>query len=141
MMQAFLWRHLTPSQELIVAVGKARWSPLRFEPASFERVRIPAGGTATVHLRTRGRPRARNLRLELSDPPEGLAIENVGIARDGLTFQLEAEGEAAKVGFAGNLVLKGSTEYQVMKDGKPTGDTRRVELGVLPALPFVVVEP
>ena len=145
-MQAFLYRHLAPSRELMVAVKKVRWHPLPVEWVGRDPVRIPAGGTAVVRVKTSRRPRLRTIELELREPPEGLTLEDARMASDGLVFQLKLEAEAPKAGLAGNLIVEAFTDVPVRKKGKKGGDpaspkTRRVSLGLLPAIPFVIAQP
>jgi len=144
-MQAFLYRHLVPSQELTVIVRPTRWRPLPVELAGLGPVRIPAGGTAPVRLNTPRLARLGEIKLELWEPPEGITLQDVRVVPGGLAFQLKVEGEAAKSGFAGNLIVEVFRETEVKKEGedgaKPATQTRRVSLGVLPAIPFVVVQP
>ncbi len=143
-MQAFLYRHLAPSRELLVAVRKVRWVPLPVVLAGRGPVRIPTGGTAQVLFKIPRRPRLHEIELELSEPPEGMTLQDVEVVPGGLAFQLKVEGEAAKVGFADNVIVEAFREVAVKKKGE-NGDTaptqkRRVSLGVLPAIPFVVVQ-
>jgi len=143
-MQAFLYRHLAPAQQLMVAVTKARWFPPLPVPASRRPIRIPAGGTALVLLRA-PRDAARRLHLALSEPPDGVAIHDVKPVARGLSFELKLQGEAAKAGFGDNLIVEAFADFQVRskgnKGGKAAKQTRRVSLGTLPAIPFVVVQP
>ncbi len=145
LVQAFLYRHLAPSQELMVAVGKARWYPLPLEPAGLEPVRVPATGTAQVRIGASRRLRLPNIYLEPTEPPQGVAIQDARIVPYGLAFQLKVEGEAAKAGFRDNLIVEAFADLPVKKEGEDGGEqtteTRRVSLGLLPAVPFVVVEP
>ena len=147
-MQAFLYRHLAPAQELMVVVTKNRWTPLPVQVSSREPVQVPAGGKAEVRIKTPTRPRLRTIELALAEPMEGVALQDVRIVPDGLAFVLKVEGDAAPAGFADNLIVEAFTERPVKrrdkkgkKGGKATGQTRRVSLGLLPAIPFVVVPP
>jgi len=66
----------------------------------------------------------------------------VKVVRGGLTFQLKVAGDAAKAGYAGNAIVEAFTEYEVKgKGGKGPKRKRRASVGVLPAVPFVVVQP
>ena len=144
-MQAFLYRHLVPSQELTVVVRPTRWRPLPVELVGLGPVRVPAGGTAPVRLNTPRLARLGKIELELWEPPEGITLQDVRAVPGGLAFQLKVEGEAVQAGFAGNLIVEVFRETEVKKEGedgaKPATQTRRVSLGVLPAIPFVVVQP
>ena len=141
MMQAFLYRHLVPSEELLVAVKKSKWRVPLVELATDGPVRIRAGGTAQVRLKTRKRPALKQMQLELRDPPEGLTLHDVTVIPEGLAFKLKADKDAMKSGFEGNLIVEAFTQYaQKGKDGKPTGRKRRASAGFLPAIPIKIVQ-
>ena len=78
------------------------------------------------------------------DPPAGVSVQNPTILPDGLAFQLKVEAEAA-VGFADNLVVEIFGEFEVdkeVKDGaEPGTEIRRWSMGLMPAVPYVVVAP
>ena len=138
MMQAFLWRHLAPSQELLVAVAGGR----PFAP-TFARddtpAAIPLGGTVGVPVRTTGRrPLPENVHIELSDPPEGISLQDVTVAPGQVTLVVEADGSALEVGYEDNLIAEVSVEMSgKRRDG--TATTWTVPLGALPAIPFEIV--
>ena len=142
MMQAFLYRHLVPSQELMIAVtGPGRRGP-PVELADDVPVRIPAGGTAWVRIKTPKNPKLQDIRLALSEPPEGVTLQEVRSVPDGLALLLKADGDALRTGFADNLIVEAFTEAAGAKqDGKAAKKKQRVSLGVLPAIPFEVVQP
>ncbi len=141
MMQAFLYRHLVPSEELLVAVKKSKWRVPPVELASDSPVRIRAGGTTQVRLKTRKRPALKQMQLELRDPPEGLTLHNVRVVPEGLAFGLKADKAAMESGFQGNLIVEAFTYYaQKDKNGKPTGQKRRASAGFLPAIPIELVQ-
>jgi hypothetical protein len=143
-MQAFLWRHLAPSRQFIVAVTQGGWPASRVALASGAPARVPAAGTVEVRLKTPRYPRGQ-IKLALREPPKGVALGDVKPLSDGLTFLLKVEGDAAKVGFADNLIVEASVDYEVTIKNAQTGDEtkqkRRDTLGTLPAIPFVVVQP
>jgi len=138
MMQAFLYRHLAPSQELMVSVGRPRFRGRLFELARSGPVRIPAGGAAIVRIRAPRHPRLRDVELELSEPPEGVTLHSVTVVPPGLAFQLNADGDSVQPGFTGNLIVEAFLEEGNQNSEAPN-QTRRVSLGVLPAIPFEIV--
>jgi hypothetical protein len=141
MMQAFLYRHLAPSQELLVSVTKPRFRARIFQQASSDPVRIPAGGTARVRVRAPKHPRLKEVQLELSEPPEGITLHNVTVVPVGLAFQVKADGDAVQVGFADNLIVEAFLETEAgNQPGKAPQQRRRVSLGVLPAIPFEILQ-
>jgi hypothetical protein len=153
-MQAFLWRHLVPSQDLLAVVRPAR-GPLGRGAAARGRtgrgpldamprlpaglqppptVKVPAGGAALVRVDVPGAMRVAGLlHLELRDPPAGVSIADVRVVPGGLTFQLKVEGDAAMVGMKGALTVGAYAQ-------RPNGP-RRVDLGTLPPVSFEVVSP
>jgi len=146
-MQAFLWRHLVPAEAFTVAVRKSRWRPLPVKRVGQGPVRVPVGGMGLVRFKAPKRLANRKFELKPSgEPPKGidLAIRNVTFDANGLTFQLKVDGEAAKPGFADNLIVEVFTEVTIKPRGKDkekaTPRKRRLFVGVLPAIPFVVVE-
>jgi len=152
-MQAFLYRHLVPSRELMVAVKKQRWGLPPIQVANGLPVRVPEGGTAQVRLKTHRRPGRRQLTLEINEPTKGVSIRDARLLPDGLAFQVKVEGDALKAGFADNLIIEAFVNIQPKKGKQETGKTakqkprrmrkqkRRFSLGILPAIPFVVVKP
>lgn len=141
-MQAFLYRHLVPAQELLVFVQNARWRSPAVELAGGVPVRIPAGGSARVVIRTRRGPMLQEIQLELNEAPEGVTLHDVTVVPQGLAFQLRANKDVVQAGFADNLIIEAFRESVVrQKDGKPTNQKRRNSVGVLPAIPIEIVQP
>ena len=143
-MQAFLWRHLAPSKQFMVAFPKGKWRAPAVELAGPVPVQIPMDGVAEVQVKDARSRAFRNIELELSEPPEGVSIQNVRNVPGGLTFELKVEGDAAKAGLADNLIIEAFGESTWQKKGKQgakaTTKPRRVSFGVLPAIPFEVVQ-
>lgn len=136
-MQAFAYRHLVPSQEPMVAVVGGRPVP-PLELGGDVPVRVPAGGSATLRINAPRRPILRNVQLELVDPPAGITLGDVTVVPKGFVISLKADAATATVGFTDNLIVE--------RPGRPPGgesakQKRRVSLGVLPAIPFEIVQP
>lgn len=141
MMQAFLYRHLVPTQELLVAVQKSRWRVPGVELAGRGLVRIPAGGTARVLMKTPRRPVLKEMQLELNEPPEGLTLHDVTVVPEGLAFRLKADKDAMQTGFADNLIVEAFREFTPkQQEGKPAPQKRRISMGVFPAIPIEIVQ-
>ncbi|MBN1491667.1 MAG: PPC domain-containing protein [Phycisphaerae bacterium] len=138
-MQAFFYRHLTPAQSLMVASVGRPGPPvglLRAGP-----VRIPAGGSTQARLRSPRRAALQDLRLDLREAPDGLTLSDVTPVRDGVAFTLSAAAETVPVGFADNLIVEAYVERTITsRDNKAPKETQRVPLGVLPAIPFEIVQ-
>lgn len=142
MMQAFLWRHLVPVQELSVAVrGTPKKSTPRVTLLKNEPVAIPEGGSAWVLMKAAANTNTRNVRLELRNPPEGVKIQKTTVVEGGLTLVLAADAALAPAGTADNLFVEAFMMVDEKdKKGKPTGRKTRYSLGLLPAIPFHVVK-
>jgi hypothetical protein len=82
------------------------------------------------------------VQLELSEPPEGIAIKNVSAARGGAEIVLQCDAAKAKPGLQGNLIVNA---FASMPDtagkAKAGAGQRRAPMGTLPAIPFEVVTP
>lgn len=141
MEQAFAYHHLVPQQDLTVAVtgrflGRGGVRILGDTP-----VRIPAGGTARVRLAAPGNGFANRVQLELSEPPEGIAIGKVSPSAEGTEIELKCDAAKVKAGLKGNLIVNVFAERVLplaQKAARPANQ-RRASLGALPAIPFEVV--
>ena len=147
-MQAYLYRHLVPAQEFLVFIQKSRWGVLPVvlgtpsgDLAGNSPVRIPAGGSAQVRIKTAGRENFKGVQLQLNEPPEGLTLNDLTIVPNGLTFQLKAEKDAMQSGFADNLIVEAFRESTPKKkDGKPASQKSRYSMGFFPAIPIEIVQ-
>lgn len=138
-MQAFLYRHLVPAQEFLLFIQKSKWGQPPVELAGDRPIRIPAGGSASVQIKAVRRTNFKDVKLQLSEPPEGVTLRNVAVVQNGLSFQLKADKDAEEI--ADNLIVEAFREYAVKnKKGKPTGQKRRNLMGVLPAIPIEIVQ-
>jgi len=140
MMQAFFYRHLVPSQELLVTVSGRWMNRGGARIVGGTPIRIPAGGTAHVQVNgVNAGMGAVRLQLELNDPPEGLAIEKVSPSSDGADIVLSADAAKLKPGLRGNLVFNAyASRAGDARKGKQN-NSRRALLGALPAVPFEIV--
>ena len=156
MMQAFAYRHLVVAQELKVNVtgGFAARAPVTLAGAT--PVKIPAGGTAKVQFTmpdsarpgvtkagAKGQFRnalAGQIHMELSEPPDGITLQNTSLTDDGPVIVLKSDAAKAKPGLRGNLIVNAFMERSVpaAKDSKQTVK-RRFLVATLPAMPFEVV--
>ena len=141
MMQAFIYHHLVPAKNLLVAViGRERpRAPLKFLGES--PVKLPAGGTASLQFSLPRGPMLEKVQLALNDPPEGISVQNVSPAQESVTLLLHADADKVKPGQKGNLIIDASVERTVNPaSGTQPANKRRVSLGVLPAIPFEIVK-
>jgi hypothetical protein len=141
MMQAFAYRHLVPADELWIAVIGRGATRVSSRVLGSQPVRIPAGGAARVRVSfPPGYRTFTNLQLELSDPPDGVALKNFWLNGDGAEFLLEADAAKIKAGRRGNLIVTVSGERQPAASAQqPAPARRRIPLGTLPAIPFEIM--
>jgi len=140
-MQAFAYMHLVPSQELMVAVTKGKARLPGIELVGSGSIMIPVDGKVQVRYKTPSRSLLGDIKLELNEPPKGIALRGVSIKPGSLTFLLEADGKAVKPGLKDNLIVEAFTEKdKTRKDGTKTGEKQRVPLGMLPAIPCEIVK-
>ncbi len=138
-MQAFLYRHLAPAQELVVMVKKTKFRKRAFKLATFGMVRVPKGSSVKAQIKTPNLSMFKNIKLELNNPPEGMSIEDVTIASDGIVFQIAADEKKALAGLTDNLIVEATAEWKNSKN-KKGAPPKRISLGALPAIPIRIVE-
>jgi hypothetical protein len=137
MMQAFYYHHLVAADEVVVRVMGAQRPPVLWKPFSEKPVRVPAGSTAIVQIPVPNQRLNGQIQLTLDEPPEGITIQSITAARDGVSVLLKADAAKTKPGLKGNLILDAFVERPTPDGAKQA--TRRQPLGTLPALPFEVV--
>jgi len=143
MMQAFAYRHLVPTKEMDVTVSGRFMNRMPLKILSATPVKIPAGGTAHVRVSAPGGALANRFRLELSEPPEGIALGTVSPVGESTEIELRSDAAKAKPGLKGNLIVN-IVQGQALiaaKKNKKQGNQPRAAVGTLPAIPFEVVPP
>ena len=140
-MQAFLYRHLTPAQTLLVATpgGRQFSKPIRL--ASRAPILIPAGGNAIARLEVPIHPLMEESDYVLNEPPDGITLSDISLESDTLVLEFSAARDQATVGMGDNLIVD---VYHDFERHRQRGDGRvrqRVLLGCLPAIPIEVVHP
>ena len=143
MMQAFAYRHLVPAKEMDVAVSGRFMNRMPVRILSATPVRIPAGGTARVLISAPGSAFANRVRLELSEPPDGIALGSVSPTSEGTEIELSSDSAKAKPGLKGNLILNIMPGQALVaaKKNKKQGNQPRAAVGTLPAIAFEIVPP
>jgi len=139
MMQAFIYWHLVPVNELKAVVSAGSASNVTVRILSELPVKIPAGGTAVVRTTVAGRA-FDQVHLVLDEPPEGIVIEKESPSRQGTEVVLKCDPEKVQPGLKGNLIVNA---FAVRSGGpskvKPQPRGRPPPLGMLPAIPFEIV--
>ena len=137
MTQAFIYHHLVPAKDLMVTVsGQAR---PRFPARVLNNgpIKIPAGGTAQVHIAIPQAASANKFQLVLSDPPEGITLKKAVVNKDGAILLLHADGEKVRPGFRANLIVEA---YPESAKGPGGAGKAQLSLGTLPAIPFQILK-
>jgi len=140
MMQAFIYHHLVPAKEWLVAaigVGVNRPTVRLLDPRL---LKFRPGETAEVRFSVPPLPPEVKIHLQLSDPPEGMAIEETRTTRDGATVVLRADAEKSRPGLKGNLILEAFAERTAgTGEAKPAANRFQFKVATLPAVPFEIV--
>lgn len=138
-MQAFLYRHLIPAQEFMVAtVGGGRTGPT-LEFVGRAPLVLVAGSVTPVRLTASRSAGLAGIELELNEPPKGITIEDVAVVDDGVTFNLKAAADVESTG-TDNLIIEAFAEIE--REGRDKSAPKRkvrVSLGALPAIPCEIV--
>ncbi len=139
LMQAFFYRHLVPSRDLVVLVRNQIFSRESVRIVGDGPVKIPAGGTGKILLAGAPSGFVDRVQLELSEAPQGLHIEKVAMNRGQAEITVASDASAVQ-GTRGNLIVN-------VLAGRNTGaknakaPARRMVVGTLPAIPFEIVGP
>ena len=142
-MQAFAYRHLVAAREMDVTVSGRFMNRMPLKILSATPVKIPAGGTARVRISAPGGALANRFRLELNEPPEGIALGSVSAVDEGTEIEIRSDAAKAKPGLKGNLIVSIMPGQALIaaKKNKKQGNQPRAAVGTLPAIPFEVVQP
>jgi hypothetical protein len=140
MTQAFFYHHLVPSQDMQIALA-ARGLPREVKVLNATTpLKIPLGGTTQVSIGLPIRKADNRFAFELSSPPDGISVQKI-VASDGRAdIVVRSDAAKMKTGLEGNLIFiavaSGPTKT---KNPKNKNNNARVTLGVLPAIPFRIV--
>ena len=155
MMQAFIYRHLVPAQDWMVAVtegprfrslgaprgrGRAPSSAAPLRRPTDDPARRRHGGSVPLWL-PQG-PLLNDVQFQLSDPPEGISVQKTSSVSGNVVLLLNADAQLVKPGLKGNLIVEALLERSPAgaNNQKPAA-AHRTLLGVLPAIRFEVVAP
>jgi hypothetical protein len=137
-MQAFLYRHLVPSEEMELTVLDRPQLAVALKILDPMPVKIPAGGTARVRVRVPARA-VNNYQLELSDPPPGIALLEVAPGDGETTLSFHCDAAKLKSGTTGNLIVNiVAKRSRPNGGGKGRGNQAQFVIGALPAIPFEI---
>lgn len=141
-MQAFIYRHFVPSQELRVVVSGGRRKVPSVQWTDTKPLRVPAGDSAKVFIKVPPLPAMRNIQLKLNEPPDGITLEDVAMEPEGRSFLIKTDAQKTKAGFIDNLIVEVWGETPPQGQGKGAGaakEKQQVFFGVLPAIPIEIL--
>ncbi|MEI8341688.1 MAG: hypothetical protein WCH43_09165, partial [Verrucomicrobiota bacterium] len=143
--QAFMYHHLVQAKEFLVVISGTNRGRAPIKEISPSPMKLPTGGTAKSVLTLPGGKSpfiAGETQLQLIDPPDGISIESFAQETGGGAVIFKADGGKIKSGTRGNLIVEAFAEKTppVAKDGK-IPKKNRYSTGILPAIPFEVVDP
>lgn len=142
MMQAFAYRHLVPSKELMVLASGGGLSRTGIKILTPTPLRIPAGGAARIRVAIPTNTFRGKVQLELSNPPKGISIRETSPIREGTEIVLQADATLAKPGLKGNLIIQALVERTpLFGTDKGSANRRPTPMGTLPAIPFEILAP
>ncbi len=140
MMQAFAYQHLVTTDSWLVAVEPGRWAQPRWEVLSDGPLRIVAGETVRVQVKSPPRPPAGKVLFELHEGPPGVTIGEITPTEGGLVVELKAEAGVVPVGWRGNLILQVILERQIaVKADAPPRGPQRIPSGYTAAVGLEIV--
>ena len=141
-MQAFLYRHLVPTEKFLVSVlGRKHGGPgMRWDGSNIRTLVIGKPLRVFLDPAYRSAYVAKEFHLNLKDPPKGVTVdEKFRLDERGLSVLITADPKVVKPGWEGNLIFSTYTEWhRKAKNGKRARSGRTVR-PPLPALPIKIV--
>jgi hypothetical protein len=139
MQQAFSYRHLVPAENLLVDVLARQVQRNEIKLLSETPVKLTPGVDCRFLVGLPLNMPAGKLSLELTDPPEGVALRSVTPTRGGTEMLLTCDAAKAKAGAKGNLIVTIMLERQPPAGAAGARPGRMIPVGTLPAIPFEVM--
>jgi hypothetical protein len=141
-MQAFLWRHLVPSDEWLICIPPARGNRPPVDLDCPLPLRVPVGGSAEVRINLQKWIASQPLELELSEAPCGISLSPVRKCHGGVAFDVTADAATAKAGLETNLIVDVFADrMKNKKNGPGAKNTQRFPIAGLPAIPIILTPP
>jgi hypothetical protein len=141
MMQAFAYRHLVPSDDLLVAVTGRAMAKANIRILNDLPVKIPAGGSARIRVAAFRGALSKQAKLELSQAPDGLSLTNTSTTGEATELEIQCDAARLKPGFKGNLIVGVFPDRPATTKAKAQASRQRPPITVLPAIPFEVIAP
>lgn len=140
-MQAFLYRHLLESQDLMIVFKKQKWPESTLELISESPLNISGSEPAAVRMKTPRKMKPEEFTLKLNAPPEGLTVSDFQLEKGGYKFKLTAGKQLLEKGFCGNIIVEAFKKYiPKSEQGKQNPKTRTYSVGFLPAIPIKIAQ-
>jgi len=80
--------------------------------------------------------------LTLRDPPEGISVQSVTRANEGVAVTIQSDAAKVKAGQKGNLILTAAAKKANPTASKTkSGKANSLPSATLPAIPYEIVEP
>lgn len=137
MMQAFLPRHLVPSQQLLIAVKPTGLRGQIWRKNPGKPLLVSKNERIPITFNVPGRPKTGKLSFELNEAPEGIIIEDIKLTPKALSFYIAAKKGIPDPGYMDNLIVNISLERPVGRKSK-NQKKETIVIGTLPAIPFKV---
>ncbi|MGM0494886.1 MAG: hypothetical protein ACQER1_18275, partial [Armatimonadota bacterium] len=140
-MQAFIYRHLVPAEDLLVSLlGPPRRFSVGIPQA--DAVEIPVGGTVRFPVNVPPVCFFGAVELELDTPPPGITLVSATLDTDEGEVILASDAQAIRPSMSGNLIIQafGVRTEENSGHGKEQRKKRRILLTALPAIPFAVAD-
>ena len=141
-MQAFLWRHLVPSDEWLVCIAPGRGNRPPMDLDCPRPLRVPVGGSAEVRVNLPKWIVNQSLELEPNEAPPGIGLSPLRKTPNGIVFDVTADVSVAKAGLETNFIV------DVFSEGPKGGNSgpakkkmQKFAIAVLPAIPIILTSP
>ena len=135
MEQAFMYHHIVAEDAWMVRVIGSG-SGTSWRPIIDKAVTLQSGTATSFELPVPSF--MSGVQLALNDPPEGFSIQKVTADRNGISVLVSVQGDKAKPGLKGNLILDAFKEVAA-NPAAGIRQARKQPMGTLPAVPFEVV--
>ncbi|MFP4382104.1 MAG: hypothetical protein ACLFUS_16505 [Candidatus Sumerlaeia bacterium] len=139
-MQAFLWRHLVPTEEFIIALGGrvGFWGQVQTP----EKIELDPQAKNKITLGMQRPKNMTKMEVIIKEGPPGLLVEDVSSTEQELLFTLIADKESFSADKLQNVIFEIYGERAAVKrEGKPDIPPSRTSLGILPAIPCELAKP
>lgn len=133
-MQAFLYRHIVPSQHGVVYVPRQGWLPVK--PPSIKKITMAPGKSFEIKLLNYRHGKVKNdtLVFELLSPPKGLTLRKTSYANKYFLLELKTTPDIKP--WTGNIII----QCVVTGIHKKNGKRFFYPIGALPAIPAVIAK-